>query len=142
MIFKSKTWLVFFAIIFFISAAFAVPPKVNPAPSDYHTGITWEEAEKSNKPMVVNFYVDWCNYCRKFAPNFDKLRKEYEGKYNFVIIKTDDVQNEKIVKKYNIHSFPSVFLINKKKDKNVFIDQQKYFNMQEMKKELDTFLEQ
>ncbi|OGI00356.1 MAG: hypothetical protein A2Y25_09480 [Candidatus Melainabacteria bacterium GWF2_37_15] len=141
MILKSKIWLIFSVIILCSSAAFAVPPKANPLPSDYHTGLTWEEAEKSNKPMVVNFYVDWCNYCRKFAPVFDKLRKEYEGKYNFVIVKTDDLKNEKIVKKHNIHSFPSVFLINKKKDKEVFINQQKYFNMQEMKQELDTFLE-
>ena len=86
--------------------------------------------------------MDWCNACRKFAPVFEKLRKEYKPKYNFVIIKTNNPKNKKVVKKYNIHSFPSVFLIDEKRNKTVFLEQKKYFNIESLKKELDGFLEQ
>ncbi len=70
----------------------AVPPKLNLVPSDYGTGMTWEKAEKLDKPIVVNFYVDWCHFCKKFAPVLDKIRQQYSSKYSFVFINCDDPQ--------------------------------------------------
>ncbi len=136
-----KTLLCLFVslFLFLTSQCYAVPPKLNPVPSDYHTGLSWEEAQKSDKPMVVNFYVDWCGACRRFAPNFDKLRKEFEEKYNFVIVRTDDPQNTKIIRQFSIYSYPSVFIIDKKNDQKIFVDQKKYSKLDEMREVLNTF---
>jgi|GEM_PF-1877023 len=129
--------LIMFAFKF---ATFAVAPKKNPLPSDYNTGISWEEAEKINKPIAVLFYVDWCNYCRKFAPVFDDYRKKYSSEYNFVIVKSDAPENEKIVKQYYIPGYPTVYLVEKKKNRKNIIDPQKYFNNEEFTQELKDFL--
>jgi len=118
----------------------AVPPKINLVPSDYSTGITWTKAEKLNKPIVVNFYVDWCHFCKGFAPVLDKLRQQYDSTYSFVFINCDDPQNQALVKKFNISAFPSLFLVDEKKNKTIHIDNSKYQNLNLLKEDLDKFL--
>ena len=95
-------------------------------PSDYGTGFTYAEAVKIGKPMVVNFYVDWCHYCQGFAPKLEELRQEYKDKFTFVIVKADDPKNEELVQDFNIHGYPSLFLVNPKNDNRVFINQSLY----------------
>ncbi len=130
----------FLVMFLFGNSASAVAPKKNSLPSDYETGITWKEAQKSDKPMVVNFYVDWCNVCRRFAPIFDGYRKQYSSKYNFVSIKSDSLKNEKIVRQFFIPGYPTVYLVDKKRNKKIRMDFKKYFDEQEFKKELEAFL--
>lgn len=142
MILKNKFWLVLSLFLLLNTTACAVPPMLNPRPSDYHTGITWEEAQKGDMPIIVNFYVDWCHYCRKFAPTFDKLRREYSDKYNFVIIKSDAPKNISLVREFNIHSYPSVYIIDKKNEKKLFLNQKNYHNLPLMREELDNFISQ
>jgi len=139
---KLKALTSLFFTLFLISACYAVPPKLNPVPSDFYTGITWDDAHKFEKPIVVNFYVDWCGACKRFAPNFDKLRKEFENKYSFVIVKTDDPKNINIVGQFPITSYPSVFIVDTKNNKKIFLEQRKYLKHDEMCEELNNFLEQ
>jgi len=130
-------------ILYFVfqNPAQAVAPKKNPLPSDYYTGMTWKEAQKNNKPTVINFYVDWCSACRKFAPVFEEYRKKYEKDYNFVIIKTDSPINEKIVRQYYIPGYPTVYLVNNKENKRMRVEFRKYFDPEAFKEELDNFIE-
>ncbi|MBP5263034.1 MAG: thioredoxin, partial [Lachnospiraceae bacterium] len=38
------------------------------------------EVLKSDIPVLVDFYADWCGPCKMMAPLIDKLAAEYEGK--------------------------------------------------------------
>jgi len=118
----------------------AVPPKINLVPSDYSTVISWTKAQKLDKPIVLNFYVDWCHFCKGFAPVLDKLRQQYDSKYSFVFINCDDPQNQALVKKFNITAFPSLFLVDEKKNKTIHIENSKYQNINSLKTEFDNFL--
>ena len=40
-----------------------------------------EEVLKSEIPVLVDFYADWCGPCKMMAPMIDDLAKEYEGKW-------------------------------------------------------------
>lgn len=129
-----------FIVVFNATVVQAVPPKANLVPSDYDTGISWDKAVKLKKPMVVNFYVDWCGYCKRFAPVLEGLRKSYSSQYTFVLVKADDPANKNIVKKFDISGYPSLYLVNPKNNKKVFVDQNLYSNTSSLKKEFDKFL--
>lgn len=128
------------AFILFKHSSVAVPPKINPAPSDYGTGISFDDAQKTNKPMVINFYVDWCHTCRAFAPVFDSYRAKYSDKYNFLIVKADNPENINIVKYFYIPGYPTVYFVSADKSKKARVDFEKYFDEKAFKQELDTFL--
>lgn len=77
-------------------------------------GITsLEEANSSNKPQVIMFYVDWCGYCRRFMPKFGDYAKKYSDKYSFVVVNADMPENKALVGEYHIMGFPSLFIVDK-----------------------------
>ena len=115
----------------------AVPPKSNLVPSDYQTGISYEKAVKLHKPMVINFYVDWCGYCKKFAPILDGVRKDYKGKFNFVTINCENPKYKKVVEDFMISGFPTLYIYDPTNDNRVLINNGLYSNPVKLKKELD-----
>ena len=78
--------------------------------------ISYEEAEKLEKPMVVMFYVDWCTYCRRFMPIFAKYSQKYNKDYTFTVVNCDVPKNFKMITKFNIMGYPTLFVIDKKLD--------------------------
>lgn len=139
--YKNAAWniLFVFAVMFFLNSQCtkAVPPRVHLSPSDYNTGLTWEKAQNLNKPVVLNFYVDWCHFCQGFAPVLDQLRQEYSSKYSFVSVNCDDPKNQALVRKFYIDSYPSLFLVDK--NKKIYIDSSKYNNIKQLRQELNKF---
>jgi thiol-disulfide isomerase/thioredoxin len=130
----------FICSVFAMQNSIAVPPKANLLPSDYSTGITYNQAIKMKKPMVINFYVDWCGYCRKFAPTLDSLRKEYKTKMNFIIVNVEKPGSDKIVKEFPISGYPSLYLYNPKTGNRTFVNQAIYSDKKLLKAEIDRFL--
>lgn len=63
------------------------------------------EVLKSDIPVIVDFYAEWCGPCKMAAPVIDKLSDEYAGKVK--IVKIDVDQNE-ISAKYGVMSIPTV----------------------------------
>jgi thiol-disulfide isomerase/thioredoxin len=53
-------------------------------------------AELQGKPVVVDVYASWCPSCKIVAPILEKLKKEYAGKANFVVL---DVTDQAAIKK-------------------------------------------
>jgi thiol-disulfide isomerase/thioredoxin len=47
-------------------------------------------AELQGKPVVVDIYASWCPACKNVAPTLEKLKKEYAGKANFVVLDVTD----------------------------------------------------
>ena len=65
--------------------------------------------EKSKeKPVIVDFYADWCGPCQMLAPIMEKIEKEYKGKAVFVKLNTDN--NPAASQKYGISGIPAVKL--------------------------------
>ena len=109
-------------------------------PSDFKTGVTYEEAMKQKKPMVINFYVDWCHYCQNFAPVLDNMRLQYKDKYNFVTINCEDKHYKKLVDDFMIGSFPTLYIVDPTNDNRVLVPPSAYSSQEYLKKEFNRFL--
>ena len=127
--------VLFLIVIGFNNTSFAQNP-----PSSEAVNMTYEQAMAMKKPVVVDFYADWCGACKRFSPILNDVKTEYSSKFNFVCVNADKPENTAITSKYNITSLPSVFIVDPKTGKSKFINQDYYFNPARFKKELDDYL--
>ena len=65
-----------------------------------------ETVLSSDKPVLVQFWADWCGPCKQLSPVLDKLAGEYSDKIDFVRINTD--QNAETTRAYNVMSLPTM----------------------------------
>ncbi len=99
-----------------------------------------EEANKTNKPVVAMFYVDWCGYCRRYMPIFGEFAKEYKNKYAFAAINCDKPEYRKIVNNNNIMAFPTFVVFDKKNDYDFMLPQTVTIDKGIMKTSLNKYL--
>ena len=67
-----------------------------------------QEVLKSQVPVLVDFWAEWCQPCRRLAPTIDKLATDYNGRVKVGKLDTDS--NHGVASKYNISAIPTVLL--------------------------------
>ena len=76
---------------------------------EHVTEATFEEKVlKSEKPVVVDFWAEWCGPCHAVAPVLDKIASEREGELEIVKVNIDEEQG--IAQRYGIASIPTIVL--------------------------------
>jgi thioredoxin 1 len=73
----------------------------------------------ADKPVIVDFWAEWCGPCRKLGPILDEISIEYGDKVNVVKVNVDD--NPAIAAEYGITSIPAVYLFQDGQVKNTVI---------------------
>ncbi|MBU1131555.1 thioredoxin [Patescibacteria group bacterium] len=67
-----------------------------------------QEVMKSDLPVLVDFFAEWCGPCKMQASIIEDLEKEYQGKVK--IVKMDIDQASQIAGSYQIMSIPTIIL--------------------------------
>lgn len=66
------------------------------------------EVLQSEKPIMVDFWAEWCGPCRAVSPILDKIAEEHADKLSIVKLNVDD--NPETAMKYGITSIPAMFV--------------------------------
>lgn len=66
-----------------------------------------EKVLKADKPVIVDFYADWCGPCKMLAPIFEELSKETDG-MEFFKVNVEDAND--LAAKYNVRSIPTLLI--------------------------------
>ena len=81
-----------------------------------------KEVLKSNIPVLVDFWANWCNPCKMMIPVIEKIEEELNGKVKVCKINVDEQQELAI--KYNVMSIPTFFVFKDGKIANQTIGMQ------------------
>lgn len=63
------------------------------------------------KPVLVDFFADWCGPCQTLLPIVDELSKEHE---DFEIVKINVDKNQALAQQFQVRSIPALFFIKNK----------------------------
>ena len=62
----------------------------------------------SDKPVLVDFWAEWCGPCKMIAPTVEQLAGEYAGKLN--VAKLDVDANPQTAMQFGVHSIPTLLI--------------------------------
>lgn len=77
------------------------------------------EVLNSDKPVLVDFWAEWCMPCRMLTPTIEAVASEFTGQYKVGKIDTD--ANRNVAIKYQISAIPTIMLFKGGQVKKKFV---------------------
>ena len=66
------------------------------------------EVLKSDTPVLVDYWAEWCGPCKMIAPILDEVSKDYDGRLQVAKMNVDD--NREVPARYGIRGIPTLML--------------------------------
>ena len=69
---------------------------------------TFDEAVNGDKPVLVDFWAQWCPYCRRIAPAFGKVGEQYAD--TLIAGKINYDEEPQLIERFGIDTIPTLML--------------------------------
>lgn len=66
--------------------------------------------ESYERPVLVDFWAEWCSPCLFIAPVLNDVMNDYQGKVLLAKLEVDEGENMKLAGKYQIRGFPTIIV--------------------------------
>ncbi|MCB0416742.1 MAG: thioredoxin [Bdellovibrionaceae bacterium] len=81
-----------------------------------------ESVEQDSRPILVDFWAEWCMPCRALAPVIEELAQEFDGKVRFAKVNVDECKT--VPAKFGIRGIPTLILFKDGKKINELVGNQ------------------
>lgn len=109
-------------------------------PSEYAVGIDYNEAMKGDKPVLTLFYADWCRFCIRFMPIFEKIAEKYGDNIVLAKVNVEDPNYRELVEEIGVMGYPTVYMLDPKYDNRVLIGNNHLGSVEDLSVEVDRFV--
>jgi thioredoxin 1 len=93
-----------------------------------------DEVLKSDIPVIVDFFAEWCGPCKMMGPIFEEVSTKFDGKVKFVKLNVDEAPET--AEKFGVMSIPTLITFKGGKDVDTLVGLQDEESLEEKAKGL------